>query len=63
MSNAVLLAIRKLARKADVMGGWVWICVDCSHTAKRVHAEKYARIMAVAHVQESNHSVRMLELK
>jgi hypothetical protein len=63
MSKSLKREIRKLARKAEVMGGYIWICVDCDYAAQRVHEERWARNMAEFHVDTSGHTVRMLRLK
>lgn len=63
MSKSVIRLVRKLGRKLDAMGGFIWICQDCSFCAHRVHEERWARYMAVCHVEDFGHTVRMLELK
>lgn len=63
MSKGTLRLLKKLARRANAMAGWIWICIECQHVAKRVHEEKWARHMAVKHVHATGHSVRMIGLK
>lgn len=62
-SDNVRRMIRKLARIADVVGGYIWLCVDCDFRGNRVHPEGWARAVAVNHVKDTGHTVRMLELK
>jgi len=63
MSKSIVRLVRKLGRKLDAMGGFVWVCVDCPFSARRVHEEKTARYMAVCHVEDFGHTVRMIGLK
>jgi len=63
MSKGTLKLLKKLARRANATAGWVWICIDCQHAARRVHDERWARRMAIRHVDETDHTVRMLGLK
>ena len=63
MSKSVVRLVRKLGRKLDAMGGWIWVCQDCPFAAHRVHEERWARLMAIYHVEDYHHTVRMLELK
>lgn len=63
VSKSTIRQLKKVARKLELTAGWIWMCVNCDHTARRVHEEKWARHMAIDHVSDTGHSVRMLRLK
>lgn len=64
MSKSIVRLVRRLGRKLDAMGGFIWICQDCHCAARRVHEERFARYMAIYHVEHTaGHSVRILEMK
>jgi len=63
MTKGEFKAVRKLARRLGATAGHIWVCVDCSYSAKRVHDEKWARYIAIEHVDGTGHTVRVLELK
>ena len=55
--------VRRLARMMNAMQGFIWTCVDCKEVAKKVHREGLVRYMAVQHVNETGHTVRVIKLK
>ena len=55
--------VRRLARIMNAMRGYLWVCMDCREVARKVHREGLVRYMAVKHVNETGHTVRVLEVK
>jgi len=62
-SKETLRQFRRLGRLLKAMGGWISVCVNCDHRSLRLHPERMARFAAIKHVEETGHSVRVLDLR